>query len=198
MGLHIITINTIADLKLQSPSTDAVVLVMGQTTKADGRGGFYQWDSVDTTTEDTKYYNVVKVTSITTGRWKRVNVRMLELPHGNLVFNGGMKTFYTSGTLDANGRVTINLTYENTAGGTAIFSEIWFNTCQAKPVGATDNDLINGQPETQAANLKTCTYSFGRGNTVTLNLGIVTAGLNLLGLRSAATGTQVLIKVEGI
>jgi hypothetical protein len=71
-GSAIDTVATIADLYAYSAlglKNGNIVYVKGYWTKADGGGGFFQWDSTSTSTDDSGY--VIKPTVVTNGRFLR-------------------------------------------------------------------------------------------------------------------------------
>jgi len=67
---------TISDLRSQSGSSNTQVLLQGLNTINDGNGGIYMWDDLSTATDDG--LSVIKVASVTTGRW-------LKMPNSNTI-----------------------------------------------------------------------------------------------------------------
>ncbi len=65
-----LTFSTIADLRAQSGTESSLATLNGLVTKNDGNGGVYMWDAASTTADDG--FVTIKVTSVTTGRWKRI------------------------------------------------------------------------------------------------------------------------------
>jgi len=60
---------SIASLRLSDPTQEQNVLLSGYYVEGDGGGGDFYWDSSSTETDDNG--TIIKVTAITTGRWKR-------------------------------------------------------------------------------------------------------------------------------
>jgi len=67
---------TISDLRSQSGSSNTQVLLQGLNAINDGNGGIYMWDDLSTATDDG--LSVIKVASVTTGRW-------LKMPNSNTI-----------------------------------------------------------------------------------------------------------------
>lgn len=198
MAIHIVSIPTLADLKITPGTTENIVITLGQASKGDSRGALYYFDPDDNTTpEDTNYYNTV-VPTIGNGRWKKVFTRMLSLPHGTLVMNAGKKEFFATGTTNASGEVTFNLTLDGTSTGTAIFTDIWFNDGKAVVNAATANDVVIGTVKSESADKKQTIHKFTKGKNTLLNLSIITTGLTLGGTELPPQGTVIKLKVEGI
>ena len=194
---HVVSVQNIAALKSQPGNGENIVMTLGQTTKGDSLGALYFYDSTDSTTiEDSIFYNTV-IPANNIGRWKKVITRTLVLPHGTLFMNGGKRDFFCASTTIADGTCTINLTMDNTANGLPIFSQVFFDDSKANVEVTSINDSVGSCRKTLSANNKQLTHIFYRGNALTLNLGIVTAGLTSSGLRTAATGTSVLFSVSG-
>lgn len=195
----ILKVSLLADMQNAPVSADTIIFLVGKDTMGDGLGGFYRWDASATGSLDAQYLNIVPSNKSSSGRWVRIFQRARNLSHGVLVNNGGVKSFYAPSTVDANSQSLINLTEENTANGTAIFSEVW-STNGESIVNVTDpNDVVIGVRKTLSANKKQLTYYFARGNTTTLGSALLNIlGLVIPALRPAAVGTSVIIKVEGI
>lgn len=197
MAIHIVSINTLADLKNTPGTTENIVITLGQASKGDSLGALYYFDPDDTTTAEDAAYNTV-IPLVGTGRWKKVFTRRIALPHGNLIMNAGKKEFFATGITNASGEVTFNLTMDGTAGGVAIFQEIWFNDSKAIVNAATANDVVTSGVKSTSADRKQTTHKFIRGKSNLLNLSIVTTGLTIAAFDNAVTSTPVNIKVEGI
>ena len=188
-----IIVNTLAELQSYDGATDVVLIMVGATSRDDGRGGIYRFDMSSTESEDLVYLRVVKPANMTTGRWKRINSKVEVYPHGTLVINQNVKTFYAQATTDASGEITLNLTKENTAGGTAIFSEVWFNDSRANVTATTISNAIQSYVKNTSANLKTTTHGYYKANALTITLGLVYSPFTSVG-----AGVQVQFRVEGI
>lgn len=189
----------LAALKASTGKPDTLTILMYRATASDGLGGTYYWDAASTEAEDATYLNVV-APATGPGRWKRIIARVTVLPQGVLVSNGGVKTLYATATVvGAAGQATINLTTDNTATGSALFSEIWENTSMVKPplVAATVEDNITCICQTEA--LKATTHVAVRGSKTTLP-AVATAllGLVITSQRYAPAGTVLRITVTGI
>lgn len=195
----ILTVNLLSDLQNAPVSNGAIMFLIGKTTLGDGLGGFYRWDDSATGALDTVYLNIVPSNLSPTGRWTRVFQRARNLAHGVLVTTGGIRSFYAPAVIDANSQTVINLTEDNTSGGVALFTEVW-QTSGESVINVTDpNDVVMGTRKTLSANKKVLTYYFARGNTTTLGATLLSIlGLVIPGLRNAAAGTAVIIKVEGM
>lgn len=75
---------TITDLRAQAGTANVQVLLQGLTTIGDQNGGTYYWDANSTATDEG--FLVIKVTSVTTGRWLRMTGG--NAIKGNVTFNG--------------------------------------------------------------------------------------------------------------
>lgn len=193
--LSTLTLETISDLRSALVSDGQLVLLVGINSVGDGRGGFYRWTANATDAEDTTFWNVVASNATSVGRWYRVFQRARSLPGGMvLVMNGGVKTLYCPGTVDGNGTVTVYPTMTGTAGGTAIFTEIWQTAGEAQVNMTNANDLIFGGRQNLAANLTSLTYRFARGATTVVSI----LGAAIPGLRDAPAGTPVIIRIDGV
>jgi hypothetical protein len=173
----IVNVKNLSDLKATPVFGDTIMYMVGRSGMGSGGGGFYWWDETSTEAEETKYLNVVKSDNSQQGRWKRVNLKTQDLPHGVLSNNGGVKMFFTTGFTNASGEVTVNLTMDNTANGENIFSALWFNDAKATVNATTANDIVTGAVKSVSANLKQTTHKFYKGNpqTAILNLSILPA-----------------------
>jgi hypothetical protein len=63
--------DTITTLKALSPSVNSSVHVLGHYTVGDGGGGMFYWDATSTDTDNES--TIIQASSVTTGRWKKVN-----------------------------------------------------------------------------------------------------------------------------
>lgn len=191
-----VAVELIAGLKSMPVSAmPTIALVVGATSTSDGLGGFYRWTAGDTSTEDTRFYNVVASTVAgANGRWIRIFQRLRTMSGGYLVSNGGFKEFFFPGTLDANGRITVYLTMDGTATGAAMFTEVWTTQGDGAAAGTGANDSIIGSKRSLSSDLKTLVYQFVRGSSVTVSL----LGLVVPGLTQAPSGTAVVVRVSGI
>lgn len=196
---HVTSVANVAELKTFAGYDKNPVLILGNVSVGDGSAAHYYWDDNSTDPEDSVYLNTIAVTGITTGRWKKVIARIVTVPQGRLVYNGGKKELFVDTVVGADGTATINLTMDNTTNGTAIFSQIWFDDSKATVNTTTPQDAVSSCRKTLTANLKQLTHLFFRGNTTTLGLNIAAiAGANINSQRNAAQGTPVTFKVEGI
>jgi len=86
------TCGTVADLRLQGGSPVVQVNVSGLLAPNDGNGGIYTWDDTSTAADDG--FLLIKATSTSTGRWKRIgNSNTLK---GSVILSGGaLTTAYT-------------------------------------------------------------------------------------------------------
>jgi len=196
---HVISCPTMADLRTLVGTENSVALLLGGTTPGDSKAGIYRWVS-STGTDSLAYMEKITVTGNTTGYWSRVFINTTVYPQGVLVRSGMVKTLYSTATYttDANGEATFYMTEENTLTGTPIFTEIWSNTSRVVPPATssvTANDLITGTCKIQAANLKSTTHAFTRGNAQSFSIGAL---VSTLGLRAAPSGVSVQFTVVGI
>lgn len=193
-----LVLDTVAQLKAARVAPGAIVLVTGAATMNDGRGGFYRWSSSATGDDDTRFYRIVTSSRSSSGRWVRIFTSTRELPHGILHMAGGLRIFIaTAGVTDANGEVAVQLTDTGVAGGTPLFSEVWFDSASARPTTTTTaNDVVVGSRKSLVGTL--LTYRLARGASTTLG-GTLLAILGLIipGLRAPTTGTPVSIIVYG-
>lgn len=195
MANHIIGINTLAELKATPGGKDKnPILLLGNSSIGDGSAAHYYWDDTSTEAEDLVYMNTIQSTGIATGRWKKVIARIVTVPQGRLVYNGGKKELFVDTVTGADGTATINLTMDNTTNGTAIFSQVWFDDSKATVNTTTANDAVSSCRKSLTNSNKQLTHLFFRGNSSTVSV----LGINLLSFRTAVTGTPVTFKVEGI
>jgi len=61
---------TITDLRSQAGVNNVQVLLQGLSVSGDGNGGVYSWNATSTDADDG--FITIKVTSVATGRWKRM------------------------------------------------------------------------------------------------------------------------------
>lgn len=192
-----LTLDTISQLRTAQVSDGQLVLVLGAATYGDGLGGFYRWVAGSSATEDANpYFNVI-TSSVAgaNGRWIRTFQRVRILGGGNiLVTNGGFKTLFCSGVTDANGRIALNLTEDGTATGTPLFATIMMTSGEGIAVQTDPNNVLIGGRYAITSDMRTLTYQFARGNSSTLSL----LGITVLGMRAAATGTAVAVRIDGM
>ncbi len=187
----IIQVSTQVELKTLPPSQDMTVLLLGISEIYDNRGGLYRWDAAASGADDTAFMKTIGSNVTATGRWKRVFQNVTTLPQGVLLVNGGIKTLFASSLTVAGGLGTVFKTLENTATGTAIFSEIWSETSQVLTSAATPMDVIQSGIKTM--DLKQSTHFFYKANPITLALsGVVNP------IVAVSAGVSVRFRVEGI
>ena len=88
MSQNVIYIDNISSLRsLTSVATDATYIVKGYYTVNDGGGGTFVWDSNSTATEDNG--SIIKVTSIPTGRFYRLNIDRVNVKYFGAKPGGG-------------------------------------------------------------------------------------------------------------
>ncbi len=191
--LHLGILNNITALKNHPVDTDTMIFVVGKETIGDNLGGFYRWDSASTSPEEMGYANIIVSNKIATGRWLRVFQKVKNYSHGILLNNGGIKTFYATGTTNANGEVTLNLTEENTAGGTPLFKEVWFNDSKSTMTATGPGDAVTSYVKSLSSNLKVTTHGYFKANALTITLGLLLAPL-----ASVGAGINVQFRIEGI
>lgn len=194
MANHVISANTLTELKAMGGYDKNPVLLLGSTTIGDGSAAHYYWDDSSTETEDLVYMNVIKATNIATGRWKKVIARIVTVPQGRIVYNGGKKELFVDSVVGSDGTATINLTMDNTTNGTPIFSQVWFDDSKATVNTTTANDAVSSCRKSLTNSNKQLTHLFFRGNNTALNV----LGVNVLSFRTAVQNTPVTFKVEGI
>lgn len=196
MVKHIISLNTLADLKLMPGQDTNPILLLGKTNIGDGFAAHYYWDDNSVDVDDPTYLNTVKVTAVDIGRWKKVIAKVQTLPHGFLVSNGGKKEFFASGVTIADGTCTLNLTMDNTVNGTPIFTEIWFDDSKATVNTTNVYDAVSSTRKSLTNSNKQLTHLFFRGQAPVISV----VGISVVNIaqRPAATGTPVQFKVEGI
>lgn len=193
-------VDTLEDLR-DAPVEDAsMVIVIGRMNRNDGMGAFYQWSAAATDPEDTAFFNVIPSRVSSTGRWLRVAQRARARGATDyLILSGGVRTLFAYGATDANGEVTVYLTEDGSATGSPIFGNVWMTVGQATTNAATPNDIVTGARKSLAADLKSVTYRFARGNSQTLgNTLAALLGTVITGFRVPPTGTPVIIRIDGV
>lgn len=170
---NVTRINTLLELKGRIGSDNEVVYLNGQANKLDGKGGQYIWNKDDTTTEDLIFLSVIKANGAETGRWRRINAKVVVLPHGYLEMRNGIKNFYASGTTNSSGEASLNLTMDGTLTGEPIFTEIWSNMSRCTTPMASPAESVNSYTKSLASNLKNTVHGYFKANAVTLILGAV-------------------------
>lgn len=191
---HITSVTTLAELKTFTGYDKNPVLLLGNSSVGDGSAAHYYWDDASTETEDLTYMNIISVTGVPTGRWKKVIARIVTLPQGRLVYNGGKKELFVDTVTGADGTATINLTMDNTTNGTAIFSQVWFDDSKATVNTTTANDAVSSCRMSLTNGNKQLKHLFFRGNSSVIGV----LGVNVLSFRTAIQNTPVTFKVEGI
>lgn len=175
-------VNTMADLKKFKGEHNAYAYMTGKDSIADGQGGSYRYDTASTTTADN--YNVIQVTGVTKGRWIRANQTTINYTQGTIFKIGPLKIFTGMATIaGGNGEVLINLTNENTANGTAFFTNVLFASAMAEQASSNSNDVVIGNVKNIGAGNKTITFRFATGATVSVlgaaSLRVAGNGLNV-------------------
>jgi hypothetical protein len=117
-----------------------------------------------------------------------VSIARTTLPQGTLYDYGTKKELYVSTTVNANSKVVINLTTDNTSTGTPIFSTILHATVTGWVTGSTANDVIILTPEPMPSGNRVFTARAGKGTSV------VIGGATLA---NVPAGTPVTIAVHG-
>lgn len=189
-----LTLDTINDLREAYTAEGQLVLVLGVATYGDGLGGFYRWVGSSNAVEDTAFYNVIASNVTTPGRWIRVFQRVRQIGGNTLVSNGSFKMLFAPGVADSNGRVTVYLTDDGTATGNALFTTIMQTTGEGTAAVSDPNNVLIGARYSMSSDLKTLVYQFARGNSTVLSV----LGTNVIGMRSAATGAPVSVRIEGV
>lgn len=189
-----LTLDTLADLAALPTQDGQIVLVLGAAAYGDGLGGFYRFDKSSTAAADA--YNNIVLPTTGSGRWIRVfqRVRKLGSTSNILVSNGSFKMIYAPASTDANGRVTVYLTDDGTATGNAIFTTIMQTAGEGTANVTNPNDTLIGARYSLSADRKTLTYQFARGNSSVLSI----LGVTVLGMRAAASGSPVVVRVDGM
>lgn len=196
MANHIIGAKTLAELKTMSGSDKNPILLLGKDTIGDGFAAHYYWDDASTDPEDTMYYNVVQATGVTTGRWRKVIARVVTVPQGILVYNGGIKTLYVNATTIADGTATINLTMDNTTNGTAIFTNILFDDSKATVNATSVYDAVSSCRKSLTNGNKQLSHLFYRGQAPVISV----VGISVVNQaqRPAAISTPVTFMITGV
>jgi hypothetical protein len=110
------------------------------------------------------------------------------LGQGMLYDLGSKKELYVTTTVNASSKVVINLTLDNTATGTAIFTTVLHATLTGWVMGTSANDVLICTPEPMPTGNKVFTARIAKGSTVVLGGS---------SLANATAGTQVTIAVHG-
>lgn len=190
----LLTLDSLNDLRTLPVADAQLVLVLGVTGWGDGLGGFYRWSAGNTTAEDKPYYNFVGSSRSTAGRWVRVFQRVRTIGVNVLVTNGGFKTLFASGVTDANGRLTVYLTDDGTPAGNALFGNIMQTNGEGTAVQTDPNNIFVSGRYSLSSDLKTLVYQFARGNSSVVSL----LGTTVLGMRAAAQGATVSVRIDGM
>lgn len=189
----ILQLDLLADLKDCPPSPGVRVFLTGRSSLGDNLGGFYYWDALANGAEDTPFMNLIASNRSATGRWRRIFSKVSTYPHGVMVNQGGVKTFYTSGVTDPSGTIAVNLTDDDTAAGKALFSEIWKNFSRSTQAASGPSAAVTSYVRSLSADLRATTHGFFRANPVTISLGLVYAPFAAVG-----AGVPVQFEVTGI
>lgn len=189
-----LTLDTISDLRAAAVADGQLVLVLGVVVFGDGLGGFYRWNASSTAPEDTTYNNFIASNASTTGRWQRVFQRVRPAGPNLLVANGSFKTVFCPSTTDSNGRCTVYLTDDGTATGNALFSQIMETSGEGTAVVTDPNAMLMGARYSISADLTTLVYQFARGGSSVVSI----LGTTILGMRAAAAGSPVTVRVDGM
>ena len=193
--LGILTVGSMTELKSAPTSADTTVLLLGKSTASDGFSGFYRWDPDSSATEDLTFMNAITSSLSSTGRWVRIFQRARTLPHGVLVYNGGVKSFYPlNAVTDANGEVVLNLTENNTTTGVPLFSAIWSVSMEGVTATASANDVVVGSRKALSSDSRVLTLRFVRGASTLVSV----LGVALPGLRVAPAGISIGARIDGI
>lgn len=177
-----------------SPTKDgSVVFLVAKNAVGDNLGGFYRWDPTSTLAEDAQFMNVIKSNFTNTGRWIRIFQKVKVYPHGILVNNGGVRTFYAPGITNAGGEVSINLTEDNTPTGTPLFTEVWLNQSKATTESTSVSNSVQSYVKSTTADLKQTTHGYYKPNAVTITVGLLFNPVAAVG-----AGVNVQFKIEGV
>ena len=196
LSRHITSVSTLADLKKFKGFNQNPVLLLGKDVVGDGFAAHYYWDDSSTDSVDTIYLNVVAVDGVTTGRWKKVIARVVTIPQGRLIYNGGKKELYVDTVTAANGTATINLTLDNTTNGTPIFSQIWWDDSKANIDTMTVADAVSSTKKSLTNGNRQLTHLFYRGQAPVIS--VVGVSVVNQAQRPAAGNTPVTFMVCGI
>lgn len=192
---HSLVYETLADLKAAPTADQSFATLAGKLVFSDGLGGLYRFDASSTAADDATYLNVVQPTT-GAGRWIRVIQRVRQLSNGLLEINGPVKRLYRQGTTTGTGGdVTLYLTDDNTASGTALFTSVIQISYEVLTASSGAASTMFGQRKSLSADLKTLVYTIARGNTTTLALVV---GLAIPGLASVPAGTVVQFTIVGM
>ena len=167
-AIDAITLNSIADLKLNSNITR--VDVLGYYIKGDGGGGTFYWDA--TSTEADNGGTIIQATGIATGRWKRI-------------FNGNVsvKWFGAKGDGIVNDTVAIQKCLALTNVGKIIFPKGTYKVTSALSLNIWQYDIIGEQATIDMQSLTGVSYalSFNTSNDLVLKHSI--SNITFLGSR---------------
>jgi hypothetical protein len=118
-----------------------------------------------------------------------VSIVRTNLGQGMLYDLGSKKELYVTTTVNASSKVVINLTLDNTATGTAIFSTVLHATLTGWVTGTSANDVIILTLEPWSTGSKVLTGRAAKGSTVLVGTTQT--------LANVPAGTQVTIAVHG-
>lgn len=193
-----ISVKNMAELKLVKGEPGVAVLLLSGVTEGDRKGGHYRWVEGTGQTESLTYMERIMVTGVTNGYWEKVFLNTMNLPHGILVAQGGVKRFFSTidYLVDGNSKCAINATMDNTVGGEPIFSEIWANESWPMTNAAGVNDNIVSNVFSVANSNRQIVHLFAKGSSTTL--GATLLGLVIPGFRNVPAGTKVRFRIEGV
>lgn len=169
MGSTQLYVDSVGALKDYAANHKGFAYPFGKDSIRDGKGGVFMFDTASLAVHDGD--NVVQpgyssVCVRAKGRWLRVNVNRIPLPQGSLMQIAGEKRLSGTATMDASGEATINLTTDNTAGGTALFNNIAFVGLTAIRNSNLPNDIVVGDVKVIGTSNKTITVKFATGPAV--------------------------------
>jgi hypothetical protein len=125
--------------------------------------------------------------AVTTGLLS-LSATQTTLPQGTLYDFGTMKLLLISSVVNSSSKSVVNLTADNSATGTAIFSNVLHATATGWKTGTQPTDVLIGTPEPVPAGNKTLTVRWAAGNVVVIGGG---------SMANAPTNTPVTIAVLG-
>lgn len=192
--------DTVGTLRTYYANQGCFSYTCGKTTKYDGLGGAYTFDTTSTLADDG--YKVLQPgyglpCALVKGRWIRVNQSVTQYPQGTLyVLPGGYKKFIGQFTTTSTGNtVTVNLTTDNTSTGTALFT----NTLLKGDANVAASSLPTGYTAAQSGDAafgtgnKTASFTFIYSNVVNVSL----IGLNVASIGTMSAGAVVTFSIEG-
>lgn len=193
---HVISLPTMADLKLTQGAPNLAVLLLGRDVVDDDKGGFYMWME-GSAAESLTYMETVLVDGVTTGYWRRLFLKTRIYPQGIMVSNGIIKTLYGVAPVYVNNssEAEFFMTTNNTVSGTALFTNILSNTSTVISNPGASNDLIISNVKSVSADLKSTIHTYARGGQTTL--GATLLGLVIPGFRNVSANTQVRFTIVG-